>query len=86
MVGHYILVSYLSRVRVCSAFLTARITVALRVAADFNIRRWAQFVLALSNERDMLVAKIERDLQRTHSNPDSLIDSQLGCILWAPGQ
>jgi len=97
MVGHYILVSYLSSIRVWSAFINPKTTFALCVAAHFNSRRhqfepvgWmfssAQFVLALSDERNMLLAKREHDLLRTYSDPDSSIDSQLGCILLPPGQ
>ena len=96
MVGHYILVFYLSSVRVWSAFINTKTNFALCVAAQFNSRRhqfkpvgWmfssAQFVLALSNERNMLLAKLEHDLLRILSDPDSLIDSQLGCILLPPG-
>jgi hypothetical protein len=73
MVEHYILVFNLSSVRVCSAVLNTKTTAALCVAAQFNscrhrfdpagwMFRWAQFVLAFSDERDMLLAKIERDL------------------------
>ena len=64
---------YLSIVRVCSAFINSKTICALCVASQFNHRRhwfepvgWmfmsAQFVLALSKERDMLLAKLEHDL------------------------